>query len=253
MTDSLREPGPLHGVWSATAHQAVVELASSLEPDFLCLDAQHGTHLSRLTPDLFTTMAHYGVPGLVRVAENDPVDIGRALDLGAAGFMAPMIETAKHAGAAVAAGSYLPSGIRSFGMQTPRIDSLAPSYRPICAVQIETAAAIDNIEEIAAVDGVDWLYIGPADLGLALGGIPAPDVVSVFNHSHPLAERMLAAFQAVVKAATVYGKLAGLHCGSGRAARLAEDHGFRVASVATDLAEMRAGMANHLRTARGAD
>ena len=250
MNDSLRGPGPIHGFWSTTTHEAVIDAACSLSPDFLCVDGQHGTPLGRMTTDTFTTMSYYGVPGLVRVAQNDPVDIGHALDLGAGGVMAPMIDNAQDALRAVAACRYPPDGNRSYGMQTARIDSLADEYQPICAVQIETAAGLDSVREIAAVEGVDWLYIGPADLGLAIGGIPAADILGVFDGSHPLAQELSDAFASVVEAAAAHGKLAGLHCGSGLAARTAEEHGFRVASVATDLAEMRSGMADQLRIAR---
>jgi 4-hydroxy-2-oxoheptanedioate aldolase len=250
VTESLRRDSPIHGFWLTNAHPTIVEVTSELKPDFVCLDAQHGTHLSQLTSQAFTTMAQYEVPGLVRVARNDPSDIGRALDLGAAGVMVPMIETADEAGEAVAAFNYGPEGTRSYGMQTSRVDPMSPDYAPICAVQVETAAAVSNIEGIAAVEGVDWLYVGPADLGLGLGGVPAPDVNSVFEREHPLADELLAAFSAVVGAASNYGKLAGLHCGSGEATLLAEEFGFTVASVAGDLGEIRAGLDRQLSVAR---
>jgi len=146
---------------------------------------------------------------------------------------------------------YAPDGIRSYGVQTPRIDPFAEDYRPLCAVQIETAAAVDNVDEIAAVDGVDWLYIGPADLGLSIGGVPAPDVISVFDGSHPLAGPMQDAFHLVVEAAERHGKLAGLHCSGGEAALQLLARGFGVTAVATDLGAALKGMANELKIARG--
>lgn len=227
-----------------------MEAAASLKPDFVCLDTQHGTHLSQLTTQHFTAMALYDVPSLVRVARNNPSDIGRALDLGAAGVVVPMIETADQAEEAVASFKYGSEGSRSYGMQTSRVDPLSTEYAPLCALQIETAAAIANIDDIAAIEGVDWLYIGPADLGLGLGGVPAPDVISVFGGSHPLAGELLDAFSAVVTAATNHGTLAGLHCGSGEATLLAQEHGFTVASVAGDLSEMRSGMNRQLSEVR---
>ena len=250
MTESLRRSSPIHGFWLTTAHPAIVEAAASLKPDFVCLDAQHGTHLSQLTTQAFTTMALYGVPGLVRVARNDPSDIGRALDLGAGGVMVPMIETADQAEAAVASFKYGSEGSRSYGMQTSRVDPMSPDYTPLCALQIETAAAIDNIDDIAAIEGVDWLYVGPADLGLSLGGVPAPDVISVFDGTHSLAGELLDAFGAVVTAAANHGTLAGLHCGSGESSLLAQEHGFTIASVAGDLSEIQAGMNRQLSEAR---
>ncbi len=250
MNQRLRQSDPIHGFWSATAHPAIVELATSLGPDFLCLDAQHGTHISQLTAQMFTAMANHDVPGLVRVARNDPSHIGRALDLGASGAMVPMIETAQDARQAASAFKYGPSGTRSYGMQTPRVDPLSEGYQPLCAVQIETTAAIENIEEIASVDGVDWLYIGPADLGLGLGGIPGSDVIAVFEGSHPLAGQLQEAFASVVRAASRNGKLAGLHCASGEATQIAQEHGFSVSSVAADTSEVAAGMSRQLDVAR---
>lgn len=251
MSARLRQPGPIHGFWTTTAHPAIVEIASSLKPDFVCLDAQHGTDLSLVTSQAFTTMAHYDVPGLIRVARNHSSDIGRALDLGAAGAMVPMIETAEDATAATASMRYGSTGTRSYGMQTSRVDPMSSDYQPLCAVQVETASAIDNIDEIAEVEGVDWLYIGPADLGLAIGGIPAVDVLAVFEGSHPLSDQLLEAFGGVVAAAAKHGKLAGLHCGSGEASLVAQDHGFTVSSVAADLSEVRAGLSRQLNTAQG--
>jgi 4-hydroxy-2-oxoheptanedioate aldolase len=250
MSNSLRGPGPVHGFWATTAHPTVIDAACALGPDFVCVDAQHGTDLSTLSTNTFTAMAHYDVPGLVRVARNGSVEIGRALDLGAAGVMVPMIDTAQEAQEAVDACRYAPRGTRSFGMQTVRVDPLSSEYEPICAVQIETATAVTNIGEIAAVEGVDWLYIGPADLALSFGGTPASNLRSVFDGSHPLAAELLTAFEAVVEAATTHEKLAGLHTNSGQATLIAEELGFRVASVATDRVEMTRGMAAQLRTAR---
>lgn len=252
MTDRLRGPGPVLGLWSVTADAKLLEVSAALLPDFVLIDTQHGAHLSRVSTETFGAIAFYDVPALVRVPSIDPADIGRALDLGAAGIMAPLVNDAEDARLAALSCRYAPDGIRSYGMQTPRIDPFADDYRPLCAVQIETAAAVANIDEIAAVEGVDWLYVGPADLGLSIGGVPAPDVISVFDGSHPLAEPMQTAFSAVVEAARNHGKLAGLHCGSGEAALQLLANGFQVSAVATDLVAALRGMAHELEIARGA-
>lgn len=251
MTDRLRGPGPTLGLWSVTADPKLLEVSAALLPDFLVIDTQHGAHVARLTTETFGAIAFYEVPALVRVPSIDPADIGRALDLGAAGIIAPLVNDAEDARLAALSCRYAPDGIRSYGMQTPRIDPFADDYRPLCVVQIETAAAVDNVDEIAAVDGVDWLYVGPADLGLSIGGVPAPDVISVFDGSHPLAGPMQDAFRLVVEAAGRHGKLAGLHCNGGEAARQLLAHGFGVTAVATDLGAALKGMANELKIARG--
>ncbi len=228
----------------------MVEVADVLRPDFVCFDAQHGDADGVLSATSFTALEGFGVGGLVRVAKNEPESIGRFLDMGAHGVMVPMVNDAKDAERAVGACRYAPSGTRSFGMRTPRIDSMSDGYQPVCAVQIETVEAVENVREIAAVDGVDWLYVGPADLGLSMGGSPGNDVISIFSGSHPLAAQLLDAFDRVVAAGEAHGVLPGLHCGSGQATKIAESHGFRVAAVATDSTEMIAGMARQLANAR---
>jgi 4-hydroxy-2-oxoheptanedioate aldolase len=246
----LREPGPHHGLWLSTAHPRIVEAAGAALPDFVCVDSQHGTDLASLNPSIFETLDRFGVPGLVRVPGVDPSSIGRALDLGAGGVMVPMVENAAQAETAARACRSGPKGSRSFGMQTSRVDPFATDYRPICAIQIETAGALADLEAIAAVDGVDWLYIGPADLGLSVGGVPAADVVAVFDGSHPLAAQLNSAFSTLVETARAHGKLPGLHCGSGEAAARAMSHGFAVACVTSDLISVQAGMEEQLRLAR---
>jgi 4-hydroxy-2-oxoheptanedioate aldolase len=250
MTDRLRGPGPVLGLWSVTADPKLLEASAALKPDFLVIDTQHGAAMARLTTETFGAIAFYDVPALVRVPSIDPADIGRALDLGAAGIIAPLVNDAADARLAALACRYAPDGIRSYGMQTLRIDPFSDDYRPLCVVQIETAAGVDNVDEIAAVDGVDWLYVGPADLGLSIGGVPAPDVISIFDGSHPLAEPLQTAFRAVLDAAARHGKLAGLHCNGGEAALALVAQGFEVTAVATDLGAARKGMDHELRIAR---
>jgi 4-hydroxy-2-oxoheptanedioate aldolase len=245
------DSNPTLGLWSLTADPRILETAASAGPDFIAIDTQHGVHVAALGVDVFSVLAAQDVPAIVRVESHQPAVIGRALDLGASGIMAPQVDDADQARAVVAATRYAPQGRRSFGMQTSLIDPLADDYRPLVAVQIETATSVDNVEEIAAVEGVDWLYIGPADLGLSVGGVPGSDVISIFEGRHPLADEMRRAFGKVTEAAARHGKRAGLHCGSGAAARMLLDFGFTVSAVATDLSVTGHGLAEHLQVARG--
>jgi 4-hydroxy-2-oxoheptanedioate aldolase len=222
----------------------VVDSAASVGPDFVVVDTQHGVHLGQLDASLFTLLASYGVPGLVRVDTIGVAPIGRALDLGAAGIVAPLVDTAYDAERAVAATRYSPSGGRSYGMQTRRVGPF--DEEPFVVLQVETAGAIDNIEAMAAVDGVDALYIGPADLGLSLGGIAAPLVDEVFDGTHPNAGPLGDAFQRVIAATGSNGILPGLHCGSGASAARAVQHGFRMTSVASDLGLIESGLRSQM-------
>lgn len=245
---SLRERDSIYGFWCVTGHPAVVDAAASIGPDFVVIDTQHGVDLGRVDASLFTVLAQYGVPGLVRVPAIDNAPIGRALDLGAAGIIVPLVDSADDARRAVAATRYAPSGGRSYGMQTRRMGPFAEE--PFIAIQVETAGAVEQIEAIAAVEGVDALYIGPADLGLALGGEPAPDVDAVFDGTHPNASRLVDAFRAVVAACDANDIFAGIHVGDGTTATRARDEGFRFSSVAADVGLIASGLSTELRVAR---
>lgn len=247
--ESLRSDQPLFGFWSATGHPGVIDTAASVRPDYVCMDTQHGVDLSLLDASTFNTLAQYGVPGLVRVDAIDDARIGRALDLGAAGVVIPLAKSSEDARRAVAASRYAPEGTRSYGVQTRRLRPLSDDD-PVCWIQIETAESIDHADEIAAVAGVDALYIGPADLGLALCGEPAPNVERIFDGTHPHAETMMSAFNTVVAACERAGIGAGLHCGSGGAARGAIDHGFGITAVGADLPLIGLNLKRELETAR---
>lgn len=245
---SLRAGQVIHGFWSMTGEPTVIDAAAAAAPDFICVDTQHGVDLGRLDSSIFTVMALYGVPGLVRVESLDLGRIGRALDLGAAGIVVPLVESVSDAEAAVDATRHAPIGGRSFGMQTRRIGAF--DERPFVAVMVETSGAVADIDAIAAVEGVDALYVGPADLGLGLGGDPAPNILDVFDGTHPNAGEVGEAFGAVLAAASKHGVIAGLHCGNGASSRRAVDEGFTMTSVAVDLGLIGTGLAEQLAVAR---
>lgn len=244
----LRTKDKLLGFWCATGHPAIIDAAASAGPDFLVIDTQHGVDLGRVDASMFTVLAAYGVAGLVRVPSHDVMPIGRALDLGADGIIVPLVESAADAERAVSATRHAPRGGRSYGMQTQRVGPFEKT--PFVAIQVETAGAVDDLDAIAAVDGVDALYIGPADLGLGLGGAPAPDVNEVFDGTHPNADVIAAAFQAVVDAAEGHGIIPGLHVGAGATAARALERGFRFCAVSADIGLIRSGLARELRGAR---
>ena len=191
MTDRLRGPGPVLGLWSVTADPKLLEVSASLKPDFLVIDTQHGTPMARLTTETFGAIAFYDVPALVRVPGIDPTDIGRALNLEHRHRRPPRQRRHGRETRTLAC-RYTPGWNPLLRMQTIRLDPFSDDYRPLCVVQIETAAAVAKVE-MAAVDGVDWLYVGPADLGLSIGGVPAPDVISVFDGTR-LAQPLQTAF-----------------------------------------------------------
>lgn len=246
---SIRDKQAIHGFWSVTANPTVIDAGASAGPDFVVVDTQHGVDLGQLDSSVFTVLAHYGVAGLVRVESIDLGRIGRALDLGAAGIVVPLVESAADAAQAVRATRHAPRGGRSFGMQTRRIGPF--DDQPYVVIQVETAGAMADIDAIASVDGVDALYIGPADLGLGLVGMPASNVDGVFDGTHDHATEMRAAFSSVIRAAVENGVRPGLHCGNGASAARAAQEGFAMTSVAVDVGLVATGLREQLEVVRG--
>jgi 4-hydroxy-2-oxoheptanedioate aldolase len=217
------------GLWSSLADPATLRLLTAAAPGWVVLDAQHGTWSE---PDLLATLPVLDdpVPVLVRVPDDRPAGIGRALDAGAAGVVVPMVEHAAQAAAAVRACRYPPQGARSWGPAAPLVARSAPgaaaANRAVrCAVMVETAGALAVVDEIAAVPGLDMVFVGPFDLALALGR----DVDELLADEAPDAPlpRVVAACRA---AGVRAGAFAGDHA---RAARLAAI-GFTDLAVATD-------------------
>jgi 4-hydroxy-2-oxoheptanedioate aldolase len=146
-----------------------VEALSRTEFDYLLFDCQHGLVPEYHLVQLLRILTGTPMATLVKVPSNDETVIGRVLDYGADGVVVPMIETADQARRAVAACRYGPVGVRSYG--TLRLQFLpgGATRQVLCIPMIETELGARNIAQIAAVPGVDAIYVGPADLALSLG------------------------------------------------------------------------------------
>lgn len=215
----LRRGEPASCVWLSLGSVALAEIAAEQSPDAVVLDSQHGLWDVTSTHAALAAVAPYATP-LVRVAANTGHAIGSALDAGAQGVIVPLIDTAEQAVAAVAAARFPPVGGRSGGGVRPLRDF--PAYVADCAAEtlvalmIETRAGLDNAAAIAAVAGIDMIFIGPGDLGLALGDPsalePAIAVIldaaraagvpcGIFTGDAPMARRRIAQGFAFVVAA----------------------------------------------------
>lgn len=181
--DRLRAGEPLVGGWVALSDPAVAELTAP-EFDFVLLDTEHAPNDTETIANL--ARAVEAAPGeavpLARALDNDVGAIKRLLDLGLRGVMVPMVETADEAREAVQAAKYPPDGNR--GVAGTRASNygrdLGDYYdraneETVLLVQIETERGLSNVEAIAAVDGVDALFVGPADLSANLGCFRAFD------------------------------------------------------------------------------
>lgn len=170
--------GDALGTWVSIGHPAIVEAAAHAGFDFVVIDTEH-TDMSLETVGTLIRAAD-GAPGdlgvIVRPAWNDPVRIKRVLDLGVDGIIVPMIDTPENAEELVRATRYPPDGVRGVaatrgsGYGDEFVEYVESEHRSLIVIaQIETETGVENADEIAAVDGVDSLFVGPADLSASLG------------------------------------------------------------------------------------
>jgi 4-hydroxy-2-oxoheptanedioate aldolase len=152
------------------------EFLGRLGFDFLCVEGEHSAMGVESVQALVAAGALAPIPTLVRVAGNDPIAIAAALDAGAAGVVVPRVDDAEGAAAAVAATRYPPDGERGLGpSRATGFGVDIPAYRArandtlLLAVQVETRAAVEDLDAILAVPSVDMIFVGPGDLGCSLG------------------------------------------------------------------------------------
>jgi 4-hydroxy-2-oxoheptanedioate aldolase len=164
------------GLWSSLSSNYTVEVIAGAGFDWILLDSEHSPNdLESLLTQL-QAAAPYPTSAVVRVPWNDMVTIKRVLDIGAQSLLVPYVSTRDEAESAVSSTRYPPAGVRGVAGTTRatrfgRVKDYAKrAHEEICLlVQVETQGALDNIEAICAVDGVDGVFIGPADLHASLG------------------------------------------------------------------------------------
>jgi len=244
LRERLAEGAALGVIWLSLGAPALAELAAQAGADALVLDLQHGLW-DRAGLEAAVGLAAPRCPVLVRVAENSARAIGEALDAGAEGVLVPLVETPEEAAAAVAAARYPPEGRRSGGGVRPLAAGFGPYVaharaRTLVGVMIETRAGVADAAGIAAVPGLDLVFLGTGDLMLSHADEPDPA-----GATEAACARVLAACRA-----------AGLPCGAftpdaaAAVARRAEGHALTV--VASDLPEIMGAFAGAARRFNGA-
>ncbi len=165
-----------HGLWCGIADPLVAEMCAALGYDWMMFDTEHTALDLPKVLTLMQAIAPYPVAPLVRPASLDPAAIKRWLDIGAQTLLIPMINTVEEAQLAAASVAYPPHGIRGVAgsARASRFGTVADYHLKardeICLlVQVETVEAMGRIEEIAAVPGIDGIFVGPADLAASLG------------------------------------------------------------------------------------
>ncbi len=219
------------GLWNTIPGPVVAEMLAGAGFDWLLIDTEHSLTDLPDVMGMMQAMAGYPVSAVVRIAANDAVLIKRVLDLGAQTIMVPYVQTVEEAQRAVEAMRYPPRGIRGMGGMTRATrygaarDYVARAEEELCLlVQVETAATLPLIEAIAAVDGVDGLFIGPADLSATMG---CPGQLS-----HPA---VVAAIEDALRRIAATGKAAGILTLDQGFARSCIGWGSRFTAVGVDL------------------
>ncbi len=233
------------GLWLSAADPVTTELMASVDYDYFCLDMQHGLiDYVHAVPALQAMRSSKGIP-LARAPWNEPGSIGKLLDAGAMGIIIPMVNTVTEAEQAVSACRYAPAGSRSYGPGRAA-PVLGPSYfeeaneEIACIPMIETEAAVENLEDIIKVQGIDAIYVGPSDLGISLGLGPGAD-----NDAQVFAD----AIAHIVAVCHDNGIAPGIHSVPTLVGkRLAQ--GFRMVTVTSDTAAATDGARRALDVAR---
>lgn len=207
--------------------------------DSLTVDLQHGHSDFNAMTAMFTAISTTDTVPLVRVPWNDPGDVMRALDAGAYGVICPYVETVDDAARFVGACRYAPAGYRSVGPKRGFLyggpDYIERANDTVLAIaQIESVAGLENAAAIAAVPGLDMLYVGPADLGIALGRPP---------RQNPDDAVVMAAVDRILAAAKGAGIRAGMHCAGPDFALAMIAKGFDLVTVISDEGLLAAGKA----------
>ncbi|HEY4542480.1 MAG TPA: 4-hydroxy-2-oxoheptanedioate aldolase [Noviherbaspirillum sp.] len=173
---ALREGRQQLGLWVTLSHPYSTEIVAGSGFDWLLLDTEHSPNDVNIVLSQLQAVAPYPVMPVVRPAWNDTVLIKRYLDIGAQTLLIPYVQNEAEAQRAVDAIRYAPRGVRGVGgaVRATRFGRIA-NYMGLCEdelcllVQVESQTALDNLERIASVDGIDGVFIGPADLAASLG------------------------------------------------------------------------------------
>ncbi len=231
----VREGLMCKGIWLNLPSEFTARWLSRFELDFITIDAEHAPLDPSVMYRLISAISGSGkVAPLVRTAGSDERDIKMALDAGAYGIIVPMVNTAAQAREVVRWSRYPPSGSRSFGNamagfafgQRMREYLRAANDQTLVAVQIEHRDALDRLEEIFSVDGLDLAFVGPSDLSLSLGLEPAPE------NQHPV---FLEALERIRSAASRLGMPLGIYCSGPEAARQRLQEGFSFVVLSSDM------------------
>jgi 2-keto-3-deoxy-L-rhamnonate aldolase RhmA len=222
---------PCFGTWISSSSVVCLDALNGVGFEWFMIDTEHSQVNPETLAAMVAVLAGGGPTPLVRVGNVDQYLIKQALDSGAHGILVPLVSTEAQAKAAVAFAKYPPDGVRgAAAAASSRYGTELASYlrnanaETFVGVQIETKEALDHLEAIASVDGVDMLFVGPTDLTLSLGLLD--------DRKNP---RVRDAMRAVIETCERHGKVPGTLVIDAEEKRAAVDLGFRFISLASDV------------------
>lgn len=229
---------PLVGLWVVSGSPLVAEIFAGSGVDWLLIEMEHSSNSLDSVLQQLQAVAAYPVTPLVRVPYGDDVSLKQVLDIGAQNVLVPMVNTAEQARAVVAAVRYPPQGVRGVGSALSRsarwnrVDNyLANANSHVSLfVQVESAEAVENAAEIAAVDGIDGVFVGPSDLAASMGLLG--------QQTHP---DVVAAVMRTFSAVRAAGKPVGVNAFDPAAAEQYMSDGAAFVSVAADVSVLARG------------
>ena len=236
---------PALGLWVTLESPSITEIAAALDLDWVVIDAEHG-HLDwKEILEHLRALSRSNTVGLVRIATLETGLVKRALDLGADGVVVPWVASAAEARRAVAMATYPPQGHRGIGGERATgwgqafVEHTAEANDHVLVVPIiETAEGVAHAAEIVAVDGIELIFFGPADLSASYGHRGAWE-------GGPTAERILGVKELALSA----GKNCGVMCTSADDLRKRISQGFRMVGMASDVGLIAGGLQSLAQTA----
>ncbi len=243
-----REGRPALGGWLSVPSSFSAEVFAHAGFDWLTVDIQHGLIDYQCAVGMLQAISTTATVPLVRVPWNEPGIIMKALDAGAYGVIIPMVNSRAEAESAVSACRYAPRGIRSYGpvraVYYGGRDYFAHADHEVCCVcMIETKQALENLDDILSVPGIDAVYVGPADLSVSLGLPPAAD------HDESI---FVAAIERILDGCRRHGVVPGVHAGNVAVARKRIEQGFLLVEMCDDVGALARTAARDLREVRPA-
>ena len=247
----LRAGETVFSGWSSLPAPIVLEVLAREGFSAVAIDMQHGMWDFAAAVTGIGTIHGVGAAPIVRIPYHDWPMVSRALDMGAEGVVAPLINTVADAKNFVAVAKFPPVGERSWGPNRAIMLGGFPDMKTylrdandetVTIAMIETREALGNVDAIAAVKGIDVLFVGPSDLSITMSDGAVLD---------PHSKDIEAVLDKIVAATKKAGKVAGLYCATGERAAAMAKRGFGYLAVGNDLGFLREGIGGHVKKLKG--